>query len=272
MDDLRQQLEALRAKVRAIESRRSTPPEPDQSVEGVEVETELGRHFEMTNVSIRHGGFHMSRVEEIPADALAALSEGSVQSSDPKRWAFLDTETTGIAGGTGTCAFLVGIGRVTDRGFSVRQYFMRDFGEEASMLHAITRDLEDCEVLVTYNGRSFDQPLLESRYVLARQKPPFARLHHVDLLHGARRLWKLRFDSCRLVELENRILGFERENDVAGGMIPQFYFHYLRTHRMSALQGVFHHNVLDILSLACLTAIVPQCFSENWRRVFGARG
>ena len=115
-------------------------------------------------------------------------------------------------------------------------------------------------MLITYNGKTYDVPLLETRYRMARAKPPFARLAHLDLLHGARRLWKLRLDSCRLVELENRILGLEREGDLPGEMIPYYYFEYLRTMQAFQLVPIFHHNVMDIVSLACLTAVVPCAF------------
>jgi hypothetical protein len=93
---------------------------------------------------------------------------------------------------------------------------------------------------------------------LNRIKPPFARLAHLDLLYGARRLWRLRHESCRLVELERRVLGHERVGDVPGNSIPDLYFSFLRTGRAAPLQPVLEHNALDILSLACLTAIVPQ--------------
>ena len=169
---------------------------------------------------------------------------------------------TGLAGGTGTCAFLVGVGRITPEGFRVRQFFMRDYGEEASSLDALTRHLEPFRVLITYNGRSFDQPLLETRYRMNRARPPFERFVHFDLLYGARRLWKLRFDSCRLVDLENRILGVERQGDAPGALIPYLYFEYLRTQEIARLVPVFHHNATDILTLACLTGIVPLAFND----------
>ena len=114
--------------------------------------------------------------------------------------------------------------------------------------------------LITYNGRSFDQPLLEGRYRLARAAHPFTRLPHLDLLYGARRLWKLRLDSCRLMDLETEILGAERQGDLPGELIPYCYFEYQRTHEAFRLVPIFHHNALDILSLACLTAIVPAIF------------
>ena len=98
----------------------------------------------------------------------------------------------------------------------MRQFFMRDYGEESSLLARLTEHLSHFDVLITYNGKTYDLPLLETRYRMARAKPPFARLAHLDLLHGARRLWKLRLDSCRLVDLENQILGLEREGRSAG--------------------------------------------------------
>jgi Predicted exonuclease len=118
------------------------------------------------------------------------------------------------------------VGRITPEGFHLRQFFMRDLGEEASLLHGLTEYLSQFDTLITYNGKAYDQPLLETRFRMARQKPPFARLQHMDLLFGARRLWKLRFDSCRLVELENQILGVERQGDLPGEMIPYVYFDF----------------------------------------------
>ena len=232
---------------------------------GQEIETEHGKHFETETFygrHRRHGSAELSELAELPGDLLETLSHGAVRDVPPQEWAFLDTETTGLAGGTGTCAFLVGVGRITAEGFHVRQFFMRDFGEEPSQLDALSRYLEPFRVLITYNGKTFDQPLLETRYRLNRTRSPFTRFEHLDLLHGARRLWKLRFESCRLIELEQQILGFEREGDVPGAMIPYIYFDYVRTGEMARLLPVFHHNAIDILTLACLTGIVPYAFKD----------
>jgi uncharacterized protein YprB with RNaseH-like and TPR domain len=232
---------------------------------GEEIETSLGKHFETETFYAshrRHGSSDISSLAELPHDLLEIISNGAIRDVPPHQWAFLDTETTGLAGGTGTCAFLVGVGRITADGFHVRQFFMRDYGEEASLLDALTRHLEPFRVLITYNGRAFDQPLLETRYRMNRARPPFSRFEHLDLLYGARRLWKLRFESCRLVELEQQILGHERQGDVPGALIPYIYFEYVRTGEMARLLPVFHHNATDILSLACLTGIVPYAFKD----------
>jgi uncharacterized protein len=232
---------------------------------GEVVETAHGRHFETEKLyerHRRHGSADIGSLAELPDDLLAAISGGATPLTPPAEWAFLDTETTGLAGGTGTCAFLVGIGRITPEGFRVRQFFMRDYSEEASLLDAVARHLAPFRVLITYNGRSFDQPLLETRYRLNRSRPPFGKLEHLDLLYGARRLWKLRYESCRLVDLENQVLGFERQGDVPGALIPYLYFEYLRTGLAARMLGVFHHNATDILTLACLTGIVPLAFKD----------
>ena len=210
----------------------------------------------------RHGSLDISSLVEMPADLLTAISDGTITNSDCAKWAFLDTETTGLAGGSGTYAFLIGVGRITPAGFELRQFFMRDLAEEASLLHGLSEYLSQFETLVTYNGKTYDQPLLETRYRMARMKPPFSRMEHLDLLFGARRLWKLRFDSCRLVDLENQILGFEREGDLPGEMIPYVYFEYLRKREASRIVPILHHNAIDILTLACLTAIVPRAFQS----------
>lgn len=274
MADLDSQLELLRQRIARINERYASAPavpdaRPPHHVEewlpGEEVHTAAGRHYETTRFwdrHRRHGSIGISTLAELPNDLLEAVSEGTVPASPPHRWAYLDTETTGLAGGAGTYAFLIGLGYVTERGFRLKQYFLREPGEEASALLALEEDLKAFDVLVTYNGKAYDQPLLETRFRLSRLKPPFTRMAHMDLLYGARRLWKLRFDSCRLMELEAQILGVEREGDVAGELIPYLYFEYLRKREIARLVPIFHHNAIDILSLACLTAIVPYAFRD----------
>ncbi len=167
--------------------------------------------------------------------------------------AFLDTETSGLAGGTGTYAFLVGIGFRIESGFKLLQIFMRDPDQEPALLAAITQILDPFDTIVTFNGKTFDVPLLNTRHVLNGFTSPFPSLYHVDLLPLARRLWRNRLASRALSSLETEILGLQRtREEVPGWMIPGIYFDYLRTGDARPLEGVFYHNAMDIVSLAAL--------------------
>jgi hypothetical protein len=281
MTDFQEQLAHLRRRVAKIDRKYARPaakpppprpqspvpvPAPEDWLQGEEIETALGVHYETERLyerQRRHGSIGIVDLEDLSPDLLDPISNGQIRGVPPEKWCFLDTETTGLAGGSGTYAFLVGVGRITPQGFRVRQFFMRDFGEEASQLSALAQHLKQFEVMITYNGRTYDQPLLETRFRMVRQRPPFTSLEHLDLLFGARRLWNLRFDSCRLVELENQILGVERQGDLPGELIPYVYFEYVRTQEIFRLLPVFHHNAIDILTLACLTAIVPRAFHAD---------
>ena len=238
-----------------------------KAVDGEEVENDFGSFYRVDEVfplSHCQGRMPLERLRNVPREAFSLLSRGDDSFEiDLERALFLDTETTGLAGGSGTCAFLVGLGFVEDESFVVRQLFMRDYDEEAAMLHALGELLSRFDVLLSYNGKSFDIPLLESRFVLSRQRLSFERMLHFDLLHPARNLWKARIESCRLMELESRLLGLEREDDVPGHMIPQLYFRFVRTGDASGMRNVFHHNRHDILSLAALTVCASDLLDEN---------
>ena len=184
---------------------------------------------------------------------------------EPSRLAFLDTETTGLAGGTGTVAFLIGVASVEAGQFVVRQFFLRDYPEEKAALAALAEVLGRAEGLVTFNGKTFDVPLLETRYTLARMKSPFSRLLHLDMLHPARQMWKLRLESCALADLERQVLDIRREGDVAGSEIPQIYFDYLRSGDARGLAPVFYHNALDVLSLAALAVVLARVIQGEER-------
>ena len=176
---------------------------------------------------------------------------------DPAKWLFLDTETTGLAGGTGTYPFLVGIAWWDAGGLQVEQFFMRDFSEEHSLLHELAARLADRPVLVTFNGKSFDWPLLENRFAMTRSISTPRLAAHLDLLHPARALWRLRLGSVRLVELERRVLdaprlGWHREDDIASALIPQYYFDYLRGGPCDPIVGIVRHNQMDLRGLAAL--------------------
>ncbi|MCI0624559.1 MAG: ribonuclease H-like domain-containing protein [Acidobacteria bacterium] len=202
-----------------------------------------------------------SQQEESWIHRLIQLLGGRKRSCDLRCVVFLDTETTGLAGGVGTVAFLVGLGRWTDSGFCVEQYLMRDYHEERAMLLALQESLATTQVLVTFNGKAFDVPLLQSRFVLARQRWPLARALHLDLLHPARRLWKLRLGNCCLANLESELFGIEREEDVPGHLIPQLYFRYARTGNPQSVGGILSHNRQDIETLARLALRVGEVFS-----------
>jgi len=186
---------------------------------------------------------------------------------DPTKWLFLDTETTGLAGGTGTYAFLIGLGWWDAGGLQVEQFFMRDFTEEYSILHELSTRVVERPVLVTFNGKSFDWPLLENRFTMTRSIAAPKLAAHLDLLHPARALWKLRLGSVRLAELERHVLdaprlGWHRENDVASALIPQFYFDYLRGGPAEPLAGVVRHNQMDLRGLAALFGKINTLLAE----------
>jgi hypothetical protein len=163
---------------------------------------------------------------------------------------FLDVETTGLAGGTGTYAFLVGVGFAEGDAFVVEQYFMRDFDEEPALLAALDPLLARAAAVVTFNGTGFDLPLLETRFILDRRRWP--KIVHVDLLAPARRVWSATLADCRLPTLEREVLGLERANDVSGWEIPARFFAYLRDREAVRLCPVFAHNADDILSMVAL--------------------
>jgi len=189
---------------------------------------------------------------------------------DPSKWLFLDTETTGLAGGTGTYAFLIGLAWWDAGALQVEQFFMRDFGEEHAILHEVAAHLAKRPVLVTFNGKSFDWPLLENRFTMTRSIAVPKLAAHLDLLHPARALWKLRLGSVRLVELERhvldaRTLGWHREEDVLAALIPQHYFDYLRGGPAEPLAAVVRHNQMDLRGLAALVGKIDALLTSGDR-------
>jgi len=181
------------------------------------------------------------------------------------KFAFLDTETSGMAGGTGTYAFLVGVGRFVDGKFNLQQFFLRDPSEEPAMLEALIDFLAPCEALVTFNGKSFDAPLLKIRYSLHRIPVPFKNYAHLDLLPLARRLWRDRLPSRALKYLEEHVLGFTRASEeVPGYEIPWLYFDYLRTQDARPLGGVFYHNAMDVVAMAALLGHVSDLLADPY--------
>jgi uncharacterized protein YprB with RNaseH-like and TPR domain len=177
-----------------------------------------------------------------------------------KKVAVFDTETTGLAGGTGTYPFIVGVGFWLFENFIVRQYILRDFSEEPAQLRALSDDLSNCTCLLTYNGKSFDIPLMHTRYGINRQEIPFNNYPHLDLVHPCRRIYKRHFESFALSYLETQILGYRRQDDVPSHLIPRIYFDYLQNRDDQQLLPILNHNRDDIVSLYLLA-------QETQRRV-----
>jgi uncharacterized protein YprB with RNaseH-like and TPR domain len=197
-----------------------------------------------------------------PQDAALLARDERLAGVDFRRMAFIDTETTGLAGGTGTYAFLVGVGVFEEDGFAIHQFFMRDYDEELAMLHALGELLDRLEAVVSFNGKSFDLPLLETRFIMARQLPRLVDAPHLDLLPVARRFWKYRLDSCALSSLETEILGVRRtQDDVPGWLIPSLYVDYARSGDAREMPRIFYHNAQDILSLVTLAARMCDLFA-----------
>jgi hypothetical protein len=219
-----------------------------------------------------HGPTPLAALFAREAAAAARLArDETLARADLRSLAFLDTETTGLAGGAGTLVFLVGVGAVEGEEFVLRQYFLRDPGEEEALLTALVRDLAPYAGWVTFNGRAFDLPLLETRLTLNRQRGALGQRPHLDLLFPARRLYHGRLASCSLGYLEQHVFNILREqDDVPGELIPQLYQDYLRTGDAREMQRVLYHNAVDILSMVTLAAHLLDVFSTpldpgDWR-------
>lgn len=189
----------------------------------------------------------------VSSEILASLFGCDFPSNvQPEDVLFLDTETTGLSGGVGTIAFQIGIGYFTSEGFAVEQFLMHDYPEEPQMLKKLNGLMKRFSVLCTFNGRTFDVPLLKSRFLMNRIPDGHFPQTHADVLYPARRLWKLRLKSCTLGHLEEQLLNVSREDDLPGALVPQTYFQYLKDGRFEPLQKILEHNKQDIVSLAQL--------------------
>jgi uncharacterized protein YprB with RNaseH-like and TPR domain len=243
----------------------AAPLDEHQGVLARAIGATLARTKFGTHLSVRN--WHATpELPEVSATALDLLCHTAdverskkwrAAADDPEKWLFMDTETTGLAGGTGTYAFLVGIAWWDAGGLQVEQFVMRDFSDEYSILLELAARIAERPVLLTFNGKTFDWPLLESRFLMTRSIRVPQLAAHLDLLHPARAVWKLRLGSVRLVDLERDVLdathlGWDRQDDVPGSLIPQYYFDYLRGGSPGPLAGVVRHNRMDLRGLAAL--------------------
>ena len=276
----------------ADEVRRGSPDSDDSSrdandpadVLGGVWQDEAGHRFVVVErkypPGYRHG--HVTVADGLPpSDGAWPALDLLARTTCRDRLLFVDLETTGLMGGAGTYAFLVGCAWFDGGSFRIRQYLMSNPMVERSMLGAIAELAGEAGTVVTYNGKTFDLPLIETRYLFHRLDTPFAGLPHVDMLHPARRLWRghatggdeygMVDAGCRLQTLERTLCGFEREGDVPGFEIPDRYFRYVRTGDARPLEGVLEHNRLDLLSLALVTARAAQLVEDGPPAVRTAR-
>lgn len=221
-------------------------------------------------INTAYGDVFVARVEH-PREhhhgdtALASLA--SVSDDLLSRWArfpkpkqfnyrqtiFMDTETSGLASGSGTIPFLIGLGYYHGDHFRVQQFFADSPAVEEGMLDLVVDFVQSFDTLVTFNGKCFDVPQIETRYILKRRSSPFARMNHIDLLYPSRQLWSGEFIDCKLQTLERQVLGFHREDDLPGSEVPEAYYRFLHHGDPDPLYRVFQHNADDITSLASLT-------------------
>ncbi|MGH7437057.1 MAG: ribonuclease H-like domain-containing protein [Polyangiaceae bacterium] len=276
LDDLRERIRATleRSARRAVVS---PPPVDTVDLPFVTTDTPLGPlHVRATRLSPAHrtGRAQIYPARSADTEVLSLLAlDPRVARCNPARALYLDTETTGLSGGTGTIAFLVGLawwertpesGRPQPQALVLEQILVRNLGEEAPMLERVRERIEDAELLVTFNGKSFDLPLLRTRFVMARAAAP-AEPPHLDLLHVARRVHKQRAhgQGCRLVALEREVLGFERSDDVESRDVSACYLHFLRTGDARGLLAVVEHNAWDVVAMAALVGLYGAPLHEG---------
>jgi uncharacterized protein YprB with RNaseH-like and TPR domain len=238
----------------------------EQVVSGEETVNDFGSFFRSVKIypeDYEHGKMNLKLIWDVDPEIFSLVGkDGSLKSIDFNKVVFIDTETTGLAGGAGTVPFLIGIGFFTENGFQIEQFFMRDYNEERALLEAVSNRLKTCQTLVSYNGKCFDMNLLASRFTMARMTNPATDIPHLDLLFTVRRLWRRRIADCSLSNVERIILNFDRNGDIPGYMIPGIYFDYLRTGRATSMADVFRHNQWDIVTLAALAILTGKIYSD----------
>ena len=262
--DLRQRLDRLLEPKKAYRKRVVFPI--DQLVKGEVIRTPEGETFltkEYFPSHFRYGEMALGDIHNLPTyPAHLLLKDERFKELDFRRALFLDTETTGLAGGTGTFAFMVGLGFFEEDQFSIHQFFMRDYSEEKASLSLIKDMLESFQFLVTFNGRQYDIPLLETRFILSRIPSTIREMPNFDLLYPSRKIWKGAYENCRLITLESHLLGVERTDDIPSEWIPYLYFDYIQTGDARKIYQVFYHNQMDILSMVGLAGRIHLVYHD----------
>jgi uncharacterized protein YprB with RNaseH-like and TPR domain len=241
-----ERLIALTDKGRGVAPRTAAKPVEVKGREPVQI-------FENAYVlGANYGQIPIAMGLQVPADIIGFLSrEAAFEGLDLSSAVFLDLETTGLAGGTGTVPFLVGLAYYRDERFKVTQFFLNEMAEEGRLIGELGEFIREMgfKSLVTYNGKAFDLPLVETRFALHRAPCPLRGLPHLDFLFSARNLWKHKYDSCRLFNLAREIVQAERAEDIPGAEIPLRYFQYIRSGDFSLIDPILYHNQEDLLSL-----------------------
>ncbi len=212
------------------------------------VENEFGSFLRLRRLlpfHTLHGRYQLGELTRV-FDALSLLSP---EIGKLEEWLFFDTETTGLSAGVGNFPFLVGTAYFNPHEVVLEQYFLRDPSEEAAMLYEMEHLIESHPHLISYNGKSFDWPLLKNRWILYRFHPTIEPKSHIDLLYPARSLWRGLLSSCRLGEVEAERLGVKRMEDIPGLYVPIYYMQFLAEGNLHLLKGVFRHNEWDLLTL-----------------------
>lgn len=234
-------------------------------LKGVSIENQLGNVVVVEKIypyGYQHGDVQF--VEHVDSNTIHRAGRLSTPIESLKKLVFLDTETTGLSGGTGTLAFLIGVARFDENGLKLTQFLVDDPSNEPAMLLALANYGIDIEAVVTFNGKSFDMPLLKTRYLINRLPVPFNNWGHLDLLHLSRRIWRQRLANRSLKDLEQEILHIPRsEDEVPGWMIPEIYFNYLRTGDATQIANVVYHNAMDIVSLAALYITITRMLDQD---------
>jgi uncharacterized protein YprB with RNaseH-like and TPR domain len=240
-------LAALRARLAELGAKHAQQRRPRRPVERARLRAET-EETPFGPAQVRHEWLAAEGTRKTPALARClGIEPRSLE--DPL---FLDTETTGLSGGTGVVPFLIGLARYDDQGIHLAQYFLTDLDQEPALLWAVGQWVQRAGSLVTYNGRTFDWPLLQTRLVMRRVRPAWEVAVHLDLLHLARRIYKPRLPDCALQTIEQDVLELHRQEDVPGWMIPGRYFAWLRGASPELIEPVFAHNRQDVLSMARL--------------------
>lgn len=235
-------------------------------LEGEKVGNDFGEYIlneKIYRESHRVGKVYLNEILEIKPQIYSQLSlSAPISNLDLTKTIFLDIETTGLSGGSGTYPFLVGIGFFQNEKFRLKQFFMPDYNTEKAMLSDLAKLLGNYENLVTFNGKGYDIPILNGRCIIHRIKSAFDSQSHLDLLFPARRFWKKRLKDCSLLNLEKEILGVERESDIPSYLIPQVYFDYLQDGKKEQLKLVLEHNKYDILAMVGLLTELGRILSQ----------